>query len=147
MISKCQQLSSCDVINTWAAGYCDIMLTDYSPRLQGSWDQHGAHLGPVSPRWAPCWPHEPCYQGWCCFYGCFDHHNGIANQGHFSMATHRHYLRWIYPCVLLRFHCRIEIDHSYSLHWCSLCCYSGTGLMGLAASGHAMASSTHAVPE
>ena len=24
---------------------------------------HGAHLGPVSPRWAPCWPHEPCYQG------------------------------------------------------------------------------------
>ena len=25
--------------------------------------QHGAHLGPVGPRWAPCWPHEPCYQG------------------------------------------------------------------------------------
>ena len=23
-----------------------------------------AHLGPVSPRWAPCWPHEPCYQRW-----------------------------------------------------------------------------------
>ena len=22
-----------------------------------------AHLGPVGPRWAPCWPHEPCYQG------------------------------------------------------------------------------------
>ena len=21
------------------------------------------HLGPVGPRWAPCWPHEPCYQG------------------------------------------------------------------------------------
>ena len=19
--------------------------------------------GPVGPRWAPCWPHEPCYQG------------------------------------------------------------------------------------
>ena len=29
-------------------------------RLMG---QHGAHLGPVGPRWAPCWPHEPCYQG------------------------------------------------------------------------------------
>ena len=27
---------------------------------------HGAHLGPVSPRWAPCWPHEPCYQGNIC---------------------------------------------------------------------------------
>ena len=22
-----------------------------------------AHLGPVGPWWAPCWPHEPCYQG------------------------------------------------------------------------------------
>ena len=22
-----------------------------------------AHLGPVGPRWAPCWPHESCYQG------------------------------------------------------------------------------------
>ena len=22
-----------------------------------------AHLGPVGPRWAPCWPHGPCYQG------------------------------------------------------------------------------------
>ena len=24
---------------------------------------HGAHLGPVGPRWAPCSPHEPYYQG------------------------------------------------------------------------------------
>ena len=24
---------------------------------------HGAHLGPVGPRWAPCWPHELYYQG------------------------------------------------------------------------------------
>ena len=22
-----------------------------------------AHLGPVGPRWAPCWPHETCYEG------------------------------------------------------------------------------------
>ena len=22
---------------------------------------HGAHQGPTGPRWAPCWPHEPCY--------------------------------------------------------------------------------------
>ena len=27
---------------------------------------HGAHLIPVSPRWAPCWPYEPCYQGAYC---------------------------------------------------------------------------------
>ena len=24
--------------------------------------QHVTHLGPVGPRWAPCWNHEPCYQ-------------------------------------------------------------------------------------
>ena len=35
----------------------------YRPRKQRSWGQHGAHLGPVGPRLAPCWPHEPCYQG------------------------------------------------------------------------------------
>ena len=28
-----------------------------------SWGQLGAHLGPIGPRWTPCWPHEPCYQG------------------------------------------------------------------------------------
>ena len=35
-----------------------------NPRKQSSWGQHGAHLGPVGPRWAPYWPHEPCYQGY-----------------------------------------------------------------------------------
>ena len=28
-------------------------------------DQHGAHLGPTGPSWAPCWPHELCYLGCC----------------------------------------------------------------------------------
>ena len=28
-----------------------------------AWGQHGAHLGPTGPRWAPCWPHELCYLG------------------------------------------------------------------------------------
>ena len=32
------------------------------PRWQSSWGQHGAHLGPVGPRWASCRPQEPCYQ-------------------------------------------------------------------------------------
>ena len=36
------------------------------PRYQGSRGPHGAHLGPVGPRWAPCGPHEPCYQGLSC---------------------------------------------------------------------------------
>ena len=31
-----------------------------TPWKQGSWGQHGAHLGPAGPRWAPCRPHEPC---------------------------------------------------------------------------------------
>ena len=38
-------------------------ITASVPRYQGSWGLHGAHLGPTGPRWAPCWPHEPCYQG------------------------------------------------------------------------------------
>ena len=37
------------------------------PRYQSSWGQQEAHLGPVGPRWAPCWPHELCYQGSCSF--------------------------------------------------------------------------------
>ena len=37
--------------------------TQYSPREQSSRGQHGAHLGPVGPRWAPFWPHEPCCRG------------------------------------------------------------------------------------
>ena len=37
---------------------------EYLPRKQSSWGQHGAHLGSVGPRWAPCWPPEPCYLGW-----------------------------------------------------------------------------------
>ena len=24
------------------------------------------YLGPTGPRWAPCWPHEPCYLGHVC---------------------------------------------------------------------------------
>ena len=28
-----------------------------------SWGQHGAHLGPTGPRWAPCWPHKLCCLG------------------------------------------------------------------------------------
>ena len=26
-------------------------------------EDHGAHLGPTGPRWAPCWPNESCYLG------------------------------------------------------------------------------------
>ena len=35
------------------------------PWYQGSWGQHGVHLGPKGPRRAPRWPHELCYLGYC----------------------------------------------------------------------------------
>ena len=34
-----------------------------TPDSKVSWGQHGAHLGPTGPSWAPCWPHELCYLG------------------------------------------------------------------------------------
>ena len=54
---------------------CNLLMsfhcqsTHKRPRWQSSWGQHGAHLGPVGPRWAPCWSHKPCYQGVYC--SCF----------------------------------------------------------------------------
>ena len=47
--------------------FCDFPLIKLlskqfkQPCQQGSWGQHGAHLGPTGPRWTPCWPHELCY--------------------------------------------------------------------------------------
>ena len=35
---------------------------------------HGAYLGLVGPKWAPCWPHGPCFQGIFCFYSACPHH-------------------------------------------------------------------------
>ena len=45
------------------SGNCLVSGNKWSPRLQNSWGQHRAHLGPVGPRWAACWPQEPGYQG------------------------------------------------------------------------------------
>ena len=43
--------------------YCEYLLQDNGyPRYQGSCGQHGAHLGPVGPRWALWWPYGHCYQ-------------------------------------------------------------------------------------
>ena len=33
---------------------CFYVTAMAHPREQSSWGQHGAHLGPVGPRWAPC---------------------------------------------------------------------------------------------
>ena len=37
--------------------------TPTPPWQQGSWGQHGDHLGPIGPGWAPCWPHVTCSLG------------------------------------------------------------------------------------
>ena len=47
---------------------------------------HGAnmgHLGPVGPRWAPRWPHEPCYQG-C--YPSFSCSRRLWHPGHIGLS-------------------------------------------------------------
>ena len=59
-------------------------------------------MGPVGPRWAPCWPHEPCYQGYDCVYFCeqgyqtnpqprFEWYCGTGNRafGKLLAATHQ----------------------------------------------------------
>ena len=68
-------VSSCVLINVicvaaWLKWYASSAMRKKErkhashPWQQGSWGQHGAHVGPTGPRWAPCWPHEPCYLGW-----------------------------------------------------------------------------------
>ena len=56
----------------------DLMVTYWAsgiPWKQGLWGQHGVHLGPTGPRWAPCCPHESCYRGiWICHVNA----NGIS---------------------------------------------------------------------
>ena len=55
--------------------YCSatVNLKPY-PREQSLCGQHGAHLGPVGPIWASCWPHEPCYQSYDALHAApFEH--------------------------------------------------------------------------
>ena len=51
-------------LSRWQPSYHPVDRERRVPWYQGSWGQHGAYLGPTGPRWAPCWPHERCYQGW-----------------------------------------------------------------------------------
>ena len=46
---------------------CGLNTLQARPWWQDSWSQHGAHLRPTGPRWAPCWPHELCYLGMAAF--------------------------------------------------------------------------------
>ena len=54
-------------LHRWPMGvFCEHFVENEcvikSPHSKVHRGQHRAHMGPVGPRWAPCWPHEPCYQ-------------------------------------------------------------------------------------
>ena len=64
----------------------------------------------------------------------------------FSKLAHRHDRHRIYCCVLLCFRGKIEIDHSYDLCFCDLCCYSWHSTLGADRRGHWTTGPTCAVP-
>ena len=45
-------------ISNFGMGFRRSERSQVAKFLGPTWDP----LGPVGPRWAPCWPHEPCYQ-------------------------------------------------------------------------------------
>ena len=48
----------------WTTYHGAIMsCLNYTDSIFSCWGQHGAHLGPTGPRWAPYWPHELCNLG------------------------------------------------------------------------------------
>ena len=47
---------------TFTSSWTDFIPWQLTTLLQ---NHRPINLGPFGPRWAPCWPHEPCYQG--CF--------------------------------------------------------------------------------
>ena len=60
-----QFIQSCKVVYHLIWWLCRS-TTDISkiPRIARFMGPTWAHLGPTGPRWAPCWPHEPCYLGY-----------------------------------------------------------------------------------
>ena len=55
-----------------------------------TWGQQGAHLGPAGPRWAPCWPHEPCY------LGCKSNLQQWRSASEiFPKSLHWYYIHWV----------------------------------------------------
>ena len=110
-----------------------------------------AHLGPVGPRWAPCWPNEPCYLGpykpysinslsrgklsdYCC---CHQHFKPLLSYVRPVFALHyKWYMEWAGFMMD-----SMSKNYAYSLHfivyllWFCTCqyypyfqdCFSGTG--------------------
>ena len=44
--------------------FSSIRVPGNISQIANSRGQQRAHLRPADPIWAPCWPHEPCYQGY-----------------------------------------------------------------------------------
>ena len=54
----------CDCYCHWYYYCCHSHYhCQYHPWYQASWGQCGSRLGPIGPRWPPCWPHELCNLG------------------------------------------------------------------------------------
>ena len=61
-----------------------------------TWGQHGAHLGPIDPRWAPCWPHEPCHKAYRWNHVCLAAH--VAS----SMQAKINQVKWMASQIATR---------------------------------------------
>ena len=88
-----------------------ITLKPNITKQQSSWCQHGAHLGPVGPRWDPCWPHEYCYKGcvhWanmCCYQVTIRSYRRLRSLSVISICI---------DVLIMRLHFSVEI---VSLAW------------------------------
>ena len=67
---------------------------------------HGANMGPpVGPRWAPCWPHEPCYRG-SLSHQTIRHALGFAVNcvvmlTHWGRTNGRYFADDVFKCIFL----------------------------------------------
>ena len=56
------QISSKQFVSFYSRS-SELLVIKILPQIARFLCQHGAHLGPVGPGSAPCWQHEPYYQG------------------------------------------------------------------------------------
>ena len=68
------------------------------PRYQSSWGQHGAHRGPVGPRWAPSWPINLAIRD-CCVMTSWTPRTSVIFMSEnsslvVSLSTHREVVCW-----------------------------------------------------
>ena len=68
-----------------------------------------AHLGPAGSIWAPCWPHEPCYQGrsliptdkeWRHLWSEVLHNSVNMSNWHYSMMSYNNRVWLVHEVAL-----------------------------------------------